>query len=231
MSLSNHSIAKGILISSIVILGLPAISNATVVLNTVHYDCPQPGCQTVNFVSNSGSTIQGNTNPAPVYNVYVDSLASGVSIHGNGSNVNNAAGNGSGLLSILLYPEAGWGWSLIDFQLDSLNKDQPTDIGGLSFTAIDQFGVSWVMPANFPWEGNSGENQHYRIDALNGELIKSLRIDYTDPLQQGNMISDMHNIDVKSDVAPVSVPASVWLMLSGIGGLGAISRKRKTVAE
>jgi hypothetical protein len=130
----------------------------------------------------------------------------------------------------MLYPESGWGLSLIDFQLDSMNKDQPIDIGGLSFTATDQYGTHFVMNTNFPWESNSGENQHYRIDALDGQLITSLRIDYVDPLAAGNLISDMHNIDVKSDVAPVPVPSAAVLLLSGLSGFGLMGRKRKVAS-
>ena len=208
-------------------LGYSTQSNATVVLNSVHYDCPQPGCQTVGFQSNDGTTIVGNTNPAPVYNVYVDSLVTDVSLHGNGSNVNNSLGQGSGFTSLLIRPESGWGWSTIDFQLDSLYKDQPIDIGGLSFTAKDQSGNSFSMDANFPWEGDKGENQHYRFDALDGQLITSLQLDYTDPLGNGNLISDMHNIDVKSAQVPaVPVPPSLGLLMSGLAGLGVLGRSK-----
>ena len=35
---------------------------------------------------------------------------------------------------------------------------------------------------------------------------------------------------VKMDVAPVPLPAAAWLLLGGIGGLGAASRKRRTAA-
>ena len=208
-------------------LGFASQSNATIVLNTAHHDCVQPGCQSVGFQSNDGSTVVGNTNPAPIYNVYVDSLVGGVSLHGNGSNVNNSAGNGSGFSSFLIRPESGWGWSTIDFQLDSLYKDQPIDIGGLSFTAKDQFNNYFSMSANFPWEGDKGENQHYRIDGLDGQLITSLQVDYIDPLGMGNLISDMHNIDVKSAQVPsVPVPPSLGLLMSGLAGLGVLGRAK-----
>ena len=221
--------SRSVFVAALMFSGLcfSAQSNATVVLNLVHYDCPQPGCQTVGFQSNDGTTIVGNTNPAPIYNVYVDSLVTGVSLHGNGSNVNNSAGNGFGFSSLVIRPESGWGWSTIDFQLDSLYKDQPIDIGGLSFTTKDQFNNSFSMSANFPWEGNKGENQHYRIDGLDGQLITSLQVDYTDPLSMGNLISDMHNIDVKSAQVPaVPVPPSLGLLMSGLAGLGVLGRSK-----
>jgi hypothetical protein len=200
-------------------------SQATVVFD--YGGCnPSQGCdQSVNFSpANNGTTVEGDTNPPkPLYKVYIDSLE-GLTLHGSGSTV-DTGGNGSGFTSILLRPELGYAWGAIEFMLDSVLKDQPQGSAGLKFTATDNANVEWVFNANFPWEGDKGENQHYHFHALNGESIYSLRIDYRDP-NGVNRINDIHNIDVNT-VSAVPEPSSLALLgLTVVPGLRRLRRSR-----
>jgi len=224
---------QGILVTAAIgsalagIMLMPSIGHATIIGGTEAGTCnPVPCDQTVNFApANSGTTVVGDTNPAPVYNVFVDSLE-GLTLHGSGSTVDTGVG-GPGFLSILIRPEAGWAWSVIDFQLDSLISSPTPLQSGLTLTAIDQNSVPWVFNVDFPWEGNNGENQHYFAQGLSGELITSLQIDYTDPnAGEGNTIQDIHNIDVAS----VRVPEPSTLGLFSVGllslfGFGMMRRR------
>jgi hypothetical protein len=208
---------------------LSAASQATVIFQ--YGACnPSDGCdQSVNFSpANDGTTVVGDTNPPkPKYQVFADS-PEGLTLHGSGSTVDTGV-HGPGFNSIVLRPEQGYAWTAIEFMLDSINKDQPLDSSGLKFTAMDQHNVSWEFNANFPWEGNKGENQHYHFHALNGESMVSLRIDYHDPLSSdlavANRISDIHNIDVNT-----AVPEPSSLALFGLALVPGMRRLRKRSA-
>lgn len=187
---------------------------------------PSDGCdQSVNFSpANSGTTVVGDTNPpAPLYNVFADSLEA-LTLHASGSTVDTGPG-GPGITSIQFRPEAGYAWGAFEFQLDSSNGDQPLHSTGLTFTVVDQFNNSTVFSdVEFPWEGNTGENQHYHFHAINGEVITLVRIDYSDPLGEGNTINDIHNIDVNTRFVPE--PSTVVLLGLGLISLGWIRRMR-----
>ena len=172
------------------------------------------GCdQSINFTpAQTAPIVVGDTNPPkPKYSVFATS--DGVLVlHAAGSTID--AANGLGFTTLVLTPEAPYGWGAIEFQLDSLNKSQPLGSGGLLLTAWDQFGSEYSFAANFPSEGNHGENQHYQLHADFGEVITKLRINYLDPLDGGNAIQDIHNIDVNTLAAPE--PATLLLVGGGI---------------
>lgn len=172
------------------------------------------GCdQSINFTpAQTGTIVVGDTNPPkPKYTVFATS--DGVLVlHAAGSTID--ADNGLGFTTLVLTPEAPYGWGVIEFQLDSLNKSQPLGSGGLTLTAWDQFGSEYSFAANFPSEGNHGENQHYHLHADFGEVITKLQINYVDPLDRGNAIQDIHNIDVNTLAAPE--PATFLLVGGGI---------------
>jgi hypothetical protein len=203
---------------------VPATGQATILFDYGLCN-PSDGCdQSVNFSpANSGTTVVGNTNPPlPLYDVFAQSL-DGATLHGSGSTVDTGVG-GPGITSIQFWPEAGYAWGAFEFQLDSANGDQTVGTAGLTFTVFDGDGTPFVFLANFPWEGDNGENQHYHFHATNGEVIALVRIDYSDPLGQGNTINDIHNIDVNTRLVPE--PSTVALLAIGLISLGWIRRKR-----
>lgn len=223
--------------------GLPFASHATIIY-TADACNPSQGCdQTVNFTpANLGTTVTGDTNPPkPKYQVFVKSLDDPdlLLLHGSGSTVDTRDASdtnkqGPGFTSVLIYPEAGYAWGSIEFQLDSMDKDQALNSGGLTFTAFDQFGNQFDFNALFPHEGNKGENQHYSLHGIDGQLITSLRIHYQDPdadCQRDstlcNTISDMHNIDVNTQRVPE--PGSLALAVIGVVGAG-LGRRRQSRA-
>ena len=212
-------------------LAVPVNTQATIQFN--YGPCnPSDGCdQSVNFTpANSGTTVTGDTNPPkPLYDVYIDSLE-GLTLHGSGSTVDT--GNpGPGFTSILIRPEAGYAWGAIEFQLDSMNNNQPNGTGGLLFTVKDNLNSFTTFSANFPWEGNKGENQHYHFHAIDGESILSLQIDYTDPLGNGNTINDIHNIDVNTVPEPTTLSLMGISLLAGCRCSSARSKRNKRATK
>ncbi len=202
----------------ILILALGLAMHPSFAQATISFDygfCnPSDGCdQSINFTpAQTATMVVGDTNPPkPKYNVFATSNGELV-LHAAGSTVD--AANGLGFTTLVLIPEAPYGWGAIELQLDSLNKTQPLGAGGLTLTAWDQFGSEYSFAANFPSEGNHGENQHYRLRADFGEVIKKLQISYLDPLDMGNTIQDIHNIDVNTLAAPE--PATLLLVGCGL---------------
>ena len=211
---------------------LPMSSHATIIftLDKCNSSSTWQACdQTVNFSpASSGTTVIGDTNPPkPDYQVFVEDLT-GLTLHASGSSVDTGV-HGPGFTSILITPEAGYAWGSIEFMLDSMDKDQLTG-PGLTLTAIDQFDVKWIFNTNFPYEGDKGENQHYSLHGLDGQVITSLQIDYRDPdpacrtdPTQCNTINDIHNIDVGTQMVPE--PGSLALFGAGLT-LAGVSRRR-----
>ena len=205
------------------LLAVSVVANAGVIFdygicNPANGDCDH---SVLFSPANSGQTVTGHTLPGSGYTVFAES-PEGLNLHGSGGSVD--AGNGNdGFLSLLLYPESGWGWRQVEFQLNS-DLNLPPQVDVLQFTAWNQLGATFIFDANFPWEANNGQNQHYHFHGTDGDLITKLRLDY-DPGTTGNHIGDMHNIDVNSAVVPaIPEPGTLALVASGVVGL---SRRRR----
>jgi len=211
-----------ILIAALVLLGQPSIVQATISFDYGLCN-PSDGCnQSINFTPAQTATIVvGDTNPPkPQYKVLATSDGILV-LHAAGSTID--ADNGLGFTTLVLVPDPPYGWGIIEFQLDSLNKSQPLDSGGLTLTAWDQFGSEYNFSAIFPSEGNHGENQHYHLIGDFGEAIIKLKISYVDPLGMGNAIQDIHNIDVNT----LTVPEPSTLLLVGSALIVSVRRLRR----
>ncbi|WP_270936483.1 PEP-CTERM sorting domain-containing protein [Falsiroseomonas oryzae] len=188
--------------------------------------------QSVNFHgAGSGTTITGNTNPAPVYDVVVVSLDDMV-LHGSGQVVDSGPG-GAGFNAISLTPALPYAWTYVEFMLAPTTKNH---VGGnLTLAATNQNGAVESEVLNFPWEPDNGQNQHYFVQATGGDLIRSLTISYVDAdcivgqTEPCNRIGDIHNIDIKSarvDGVPIPEPGSLALLGLGLAGLGLVRRHR-----
>lgn len=221
--------ASAIAFSSVVaLLLLPSAARADIILQLGMCTTAEGCNQSINFTPNQTAVmVVGDTNPAPVYNVFATSLDPNVLLNGNGSTLENGSDTPSSMFampSFSLAPQTGFLWSTIEFQLDELNSKQPLNSGGLTFTVLDQLGTTTTINTVLPWEGNSGENQHYTLTGQNGELIKMLTVSYTDPLAAGNGIQDMHNIDVATTTIPE--PGTIGLLGVALLGFGLNRRNR-----
>lgn len=212
MSRHRHTLHASVMFAVVAMALCPAVGPAGFVIGQGSIATTQ----SVNFTpANSGTTVVGDTNPAPVYPVFVDSLQ-GQTLHASGSTVDTGVG-GPGFNSIDLRPDTAFAWRGIEFTLDSFNNI-PLNSTNITITAFDDLnGDSSSATLTFPWEGNNGDNQHYFATADGVvDVITRLVLSYSDP--NGNTIQDIHNIDVNS-VSVVPEPSSILLSGTAIGCL------------
>ncbi len=145
-----------------------------------------------------GGTYYGGATPTAL--VFSWSLASGgISL---GSSSPSSAGSSS---SVLGYPAtAGSAWLAEDAEWSSGSSD--------IYNQIALFGTSSVAPYNsngLPVLGNAASQSNELVDSVNSSNVGVLNYTIT-------------------SLTPVPLPATAWLLLSGLAGLGAVVRRGHT---
>lgn len=210
--------------------GLPTAASASIVFQQAQCVSSEGCDQTINFNPSAGgpitgTVIVGDTNPAPVYLVKAESIETPqLTLHGAGSHIaNDTAKDGWNKIEIYVAPGEGYAWDAFEFQLDHLKPDNnaPFPSGTIQLEAYSLLINAWVTDSlDFPYEGDNGENQHYKITASGGDLFDRIRIIYD---SADYRIHEVHNIDVHS----VSVPEPSGLALVGLGLIGACLTTRR----
>lgn len=190
------------------------------------------GKQAVGFTpKKSGWSILGDTNPNPVYDVTASSLE-GKTLLGNGRNVTNDADTNNtiyGLKAVSFVAATGYAWNYFDVQLDSTIVTDNSLVAGLNELRFELFvNATDSMAAlsqtlDFPWEANSGENQHYYALANGGNTFSRVDIIYTPTFNSDNTIRDIHHVNVVAASVPEPTSIAMW----GLGAVGMMFVRRK----
>jgi hypothetical protein len=195
------------------LLALPSVSHGAYVITYGFVNSPE--LQGVSFAPpTTGTTITGNTNPPPTYDVSVTSLE-GITLRGGGRNVTNNTNADAGFREVDIFNSAGVQWTYLDVQLDSLLATAPPE-ALLTISVFQGATLVATQTLLFPWEGNQGENQHYMVFATGTDWFNRVRIDYNSTT---NTIQDMHHINVSSTIRLTVVPAPPSAVLAGAGVL------------
>jgi hypothetical protein len=162
------------------------------------------------------SQVEGNTNQTidgnPVGIVFT-SESTPLLDAANGLAAITAADGQPGLTSLTQTFQAGFGATLEEFALS------PDARGTITISATDQFGGTMTSEA-FAVSANA--NQRFYVQAINGQLITSLTINSSGPL---NFVRQFKVGGVAA--IPAAVPEPGTLALSGLGMLGMLGLARR----
>ncbi len=190
---------------------IPSLTN----VNLPNTACP-PGA----------TSITGQANDA---NVTFDNANAGVllqSSHGT-ADIETCPLNSPGWTQLTISPDAGFGFTMLDFKLDVLG----TSDGLVTLVATDQIGQTFTDTFALTAGGlndYSACTGSYNVSGkcinLNGELITSLSFDSTVNLEDIGQVS--------TEVAELPEPAALAMMGSGLialAGISALRRRRRKV--
>jgi hypothetical protein len=148
-----------------------------------------------------------------------------------GKPVYSCGPTGGGTASFTVSPSAGYVLNVSRFSFDE-RAMADTDLTGFSvFTSFDSFAAP-ILSGSLSEEGAAAFTHHTTALALSGLsgpfTVRIVGSGWDGTYAVADWYLDNVTLEVEAVPAPVPLPAAAWLLLSGLGGLGWLGRRRKT---
>jgi hypothetical protein len=195
----------------------PALAPADIVFFSG--DAPNVGLQGLNLVGGTNlSTVTGATqqlvNGSPVGVSFTSSTTTDMTAANGLASI--SPGGTTTLSQLTSVFESGFGASYYEFNLS------PDRAGSITISALDNEGQLFTSTA---FSVNANANQTFYAQGINGQLINSLSISATVPL---NFVRQFRVAGVAANPAIPPIPEPSTVVLLGLGGAGlAASRLRR----